>query len=240
MGVDRDSLKAMLDEDLSLAEIGRRVGRHPSTVAYWVGKHGLEAAKRTTHVARGAIQRDELEELVLSGASIAEIAEQLGRSRGSVRHWLARHGLKTRGGRGRRSPALTRSARESGAMALITECPRHGRSTHVRDTRGYFRCRLCRQAAVVRRRRRVKEILVAEAGGCCRLCGYDRYHGALVFHHISPESKTFGVAEGGMARSLARLRAEVRKCVLLCSNCHAEVENGRSSISEVAQIDSPG
>jgi hypothetical protein len=28
----------------------------------------------------------------------------------------------------------------------------------------------------------------------------------------------------GITRSLARLRAEAAKCVLLCANCHAEVE----------------
>jgi len=77
--------------------------------------------------------------------------------------------------------------------------------------------------------------LVQEAGGCCALCGYDRSVVALEFHHIDPRSKEFGVAEGGMGRSIARLRAEVRKCVLLCSNCHAEVEAGVRSISGVAQ-----
>jgi transposase-like protein len=238
--VDRESLQAFLERGLSLAEIGRRFERHESTVAYWVRKHGLEAGGRERYASRGGVPREQLHQLVLSGASIAEIAEQLGLSKGTIRHWLGRYGLKTRGGVGRRSSDLTRAARESGALEVLTECPSHGVVSHVRDARGYFRCRICRQEAVVRRRRRVKAILVEEAGGRCRICGYDRYDGALVFHHVSPETKAFGVAEGGMARSLARLRAEVRKCVLLCSNCHAEVENGRTSLSGIAQLDGPG
>jgi RNA polymerase-binding transcription factor DksA len=43
-----------------------------------------------------------------------------------------------------------------------------------------------------------------------------------------------------MARSIERARLEARKCVLLCSNCHAEVECGFRSISGVAQMDNPG
>jgi hypothetical protein len=96
---------------------------------------------------------------------------------------------------------------------------------HVRDPRGSYRCRRCRAEAVVRRRRRVKETLVAESGGCCRLCGYDRCVAALEFHHLDPSKKEFTLSRRG-ARSIATLRAEVRKCVLLCSNCHAEVEAG--------------
>jgi len=92
----------------------------------------------------------------------------------------------------------------------------------------------------VRRRRRVKEILVAEAGGCCQLCGYCRSIVALEFHHLDPSNKKFGVAQSGMGRSIERLRTEARKCALLCSNCHTEVENGFSSISEAAQTDNPG
>jgi hypothetical protein len=88
----------------------------------------------------------------------------------------------------------------------------------------------------VRRRRRVNRILVSEAGGACRLCGYDRCAAALEFHHLDRSSKRFGVAQAGMGRSIERLRAEARKCILLCSNCHAEVESGVSSISGVVQI----
>jgi hypothetical protein len=34
----------------------------------------------------------------------------------------------------------------------------------------------------------------------------------------------------GVALSLDTLRAEARKCVLLCANCHAEVEDGVVSL----------
>lgn len=69
-------------------------------------------------------------------------------------------------------------------------------------------------------------MLVQEAGGRCRLCGYSRSPGALVFHHVDPGSKSFGLGQAGLCRSLARARAEAAKCLLLCANCHAEVETG--------------
>jgi 5-methylcytosine-specific restriction endonuclease McrA len=86
---------------------------------------------------------------------------------------------------------------------------------------------------VSKRRRKVKAILVEEAGGQCGLCGYDRCAGALAFHHLDPRTKTFGLAEGGLARSLAEARAEAAKCILLCANCHAEVEAGLTRLARL-------
>jgi hypothetical protein len=88
---------------------------------------------------------------------------------------------------------------------------------------------------VTRRRRKLKQLLVEEAGGACAVCAYDRCVAALEFHHLDPDNKSFGVAQNGHARGLDRVRAEVRKCILLCSNCHAEVESGLISIPRVAQ-----
>ena len=85
-------------------------------------------------------------------------------------------------------------------------------------------------AAVVRRRRKVKQLLVAESGGCCAICGYSRYVGALAFHHMDREEKTLAVSMSGITLSIDFLRSEAHKCVLLCSNCHAEVEAGVSSL----------
>jgi hypothetical protein len=71
-------------------------------------------------------------------------------------------------------------------------------------------------------------------GGACRLCGYARCLAALEFHHLDPEEKPFAVGQHGMSRSLQRAREKARKCVLLCSNCHAEVEAGLVSVGSRA------
>jgi 5-methylcytosine-specific restriction endonuclease McrA len=109
-------------------------------------------------------------------------------------------------------------------------CRTHGRTEFVLEGRGYYRCKRCRMQRVLDWRRRTKARLIAEAGGCCQLCGYDRYTGALHFHHLDPSKKEFGIARKGVTRSIAKARTEVAKCVLLCSNCHAEVEAGAARL----------
>ena len=113
-------------------------------------------------------------------------------------------------------------------------CRTHGRTEFVLEGRGYYRCKRCRMERVLEWRRRTKERLIAEAGGCCQICGYDRYSGALHFHHVDPTQKEFGIARHGVTRAIAKARAEVAKCVLLCSNCHAEVEAGVARLTPAA------
>jgi transposase len=227
--MDRDSLTTLLKEGLSLAEIGRRLDKHEATVSYWMKKYGLEASNRTKHAARGPLEKTQLEALVCRGASIAEIAAEVDRSKATVRHWLKQYGLQTNGPVGGPLRPGVAKARGIGQVEPVLDCPRHGTVTHVLEPRGYYRCRQCRIEAVARRRRKVKAILVAEAGGTCRLCGYDKCFAALEFHHLDPNTKRFGLSRRG-ARSIARLRLEAQKCVLLCSNCHAEVEAGTTKL----------
>jgi cytochrome c553 len=70
----------------------------------------------------------------------------------------------------------------------------------------------------------VKRILVAEAGGCCAVCGYDRCVVNLHFHHVDPTTKSFALSVAS-GKGLAKLRAEAKKCVLVCANCHGEIES---------------
>lgn len=71
----------------------------------------------------------------------------------------------------------------------------------------------------------MRDILVAEAGGCCSVCGYDRCIINLHFHHVDPSQKSFAM-NMGRGKSLAAFRAEAEKCVLVCANCHGEIEGG--------------
>lgn len=228
--MEQESLERLLDQGLSLAEIGRRFGRHESTVGYWVKKHGLEAVRRQKHTAKGGLSREQLEPLVEQGASIAEIAEAVERSKGTVRHWLKKYELRTSRPLGAPSRSGVERARAEGRSRAPIKCPQHGLTEHVLELRGYYRCRQCRIEAVVRRRQKVKQALVREAGGSCRLCGYHRCLAALEFHHLEPSTKAFCLARCG-AHSIEKLRAEASKCILLCSNCHAEVEAGMTRLS---------
>lgn len=229
--MDRDSLKLLLAQGLSVEKIATRFGKHPSTVSYWMSKHGLEAVIRDKHAAQGGIERDQLETCVDAGMTIAEISDLVGRSKGTVRHWLRRYGLHTQHQRGPRSETQSHSAKEAGLVTSTMPCPHHGETAFLLEGRGYYRCRRCRSEAVERRRRRLQEILVKEAGGRCCLCGYDRHVAALHFHHLEPSAKRMPVSAQGIAYALETLRAEAKKCVLLCSNCHAEVENGAATVS---------
>jgi hypothetical protein len=75
---------------------------------------------------------------------------------------------------------------------------------------------------------------VVPVRGGCLICGYDRCIAALQFHHVDPREKSFHVSRDGVSLSLERAREEARKCVLLCSNCHAEVEAGFTSLPELS------
>lgn len=225
--MDRDALASQLAAGRSIESIAREAGRPATTVAYWVNKYGLMSSHAERHTARGLIAREQLEDLLAEGLAIRGMAERLGVSYTTVRHWLRRYGLVTP--RAQRL-AETAPARAAGAETTEAYCPVHGSTTFVRRGNDGFRCRLCRAGAVHRRRREVKRVLVAEAGGACVLCGYDRTLTGLHFHHLDPAQKSFELSRRGVTRSLAAARLEAAKCVLLCSNCHAEVEDGTAQL----------
>jgi hypothetical protein len=225
--MERAFLEKMLAAGMSLEQIGAMVGKDPSTVGYWVKKHGLKAAHRDKYAPKGTVDPDRLARLIAEGLTGAELALRLGVSATTINYWLRKLGLQTARGISR---ADAEAARAAGLRTLAGVCPKHGAVEYRLSSRGTYRCPRCASRAVSARRRRVKAILVAEAGGRCSRCGFDEHPSALHFHHVDPEKKEFAVSGAGVTRSLERARAEAQKCVLLCSNCHALVEAGVASV----------
>jgi Homeodomain-like domain len=174
-----------------------------------------------------------LTELVNEGHSLAGIARILGVSPTTVRHWAKKYKLETR--RTERVRA-GKESRADGLAIVPMHCRRHGLAPFWLEGRGAYRCMRCRVEAVARRRRTVRDTLIAEAGGRCAICSYDRCPSALHFHHLDPATKRFTI-RSGRTPSLSRLRVEAEKCILLCSNCHAEVESGMTSLpAKVSEV----
>lgn len=176
-----------------------------------------------------ALWRDDLSALADRGLTVRQIAERLDRSPTTVRHWMRRYSIETPRTRRLRETA---NARAGGQMRVVATCPRHGRTEFTRSPTGAFRCLQCRNDAVSKRRRAVKNALVRAAGGACALCGYARSPAALQFHHEDPITKAFSISDRGVTRRLEAALQEAEKCVLLCATCHAEVEAGVARLPE--------
>ena len=90
------------------------------------------------------------------------------------------------------------------------------------DTKWQSRCRECFNAYCIIRWKKRKQKAIDYKGGKCESCGYDKYFGALEFHHTDPSQKD---ADWGKMRlwSWSKVTEELDKCQCLCANCHREV-----------------
>lgn len=61
-----------------------------------------------------------------------------------------------------------------------------------------------------------------KSGLKCSLCGYNKCISALDFHHKNKDTKDFSIS-AMRKRSMKRIMEEIKKCILVCKNCHAEI-----------------
>jgi hypothetical protein len=86
--------------------------------------------------------------------------------------------------------------------------------------------------AVIARRKKLKLLALEYKGNKCTFCGYDRCSSALEFHHLEKSNKHFGISQKGFSRSWTKVKAELNKCILVCSNCHKEIHAGQLQPSQ--------
>ncbi|MDQ3245267.1 MAG: hypothetical protein M3P22_02910 [bacterium] len=99
------------------------------------------------------------------------------------------------------------------------------------DTRKYADRREALIKAVAKRRKKIKTLAIEYKGGQYQICGYKKCVGALELHHINKSEKSFGIGDKGYIRAWSKIQLELDICVLLCANCHREVEAGITQLS---------
>lgn len=75
--------------------------------------------------------------------------------------------------------------------------------------------------------------LKEQQGGQCIRCGYSKCLKALEFHHVDPNEKEFTISNDHF--KLSEAVEEIKKCILICSNCHRELHDNQWNIQEILQ-----
>lgn len=109
-----------------------------------------------------------------------------------------------------------------------------------KETRTYADRKEYMKKAVIKRRKKLRQMALEYGGGKCIVCKYDKCKRALGFHHLDPKKKEFGISSKGITRSWEKTRKEIDKCVLLCANCHMEVHEGITQLPTEMQVEERG
>ncbi|MAH42168.1 hypothetical protein CL614_00350 [archaeon] len=110
-------------------------------------------------------------------------------------------------------------AKRDGFQAYCRECKKEYDHKHYLANKQYFYDRAKkRQKELVEWYEEYKKSLV------CEKCGEDRWY-VLVFHHNKELGKkeievSIAIKNG---RSIEKIKKEIEKCNVLCSNCHIEL-----------------
>ena len=138
------------------------------------------------------------------------------------------------------SPFGSHNTRKAGGVrrAAMTGilCEKCNKPLTRKQTKGRV-CWNCRyKERSVRRLAQAYELV----GYACWRCGYGKAEAGmrlLDFHHVERASKCFGLDCRHIVNlAYDRILAEMKKCVLLCANCHRECEAGLVSPDEMVRL----
>lgn len=76
----------------------------------------------------------------------------------------------------------------------------------------------------------IKQWALDYKGNSCYCCGYNKCTEALDFHHINQLDKDFSLSDRNIKLDWTKIKTELDKCILVCSNCHREIHAGIRTI----------
>lgn len=206
---EKEKLEAirLREQGWSLNELKDHLGVAKSTVSMWV--RGVPISKDGIDILNRRLQFDEDKavELFSRGESYVNIAQIVGISKSSLMGWFNRNGYR----RKRQLHTECQICKQKNTKSLSKYCPKCG--TTLR--------RYCNKIRAVKYK-----------GGKCKRCGLVlkmEEYAAYEFHHL--RDKEFNIGQL-INLKWERVKDEIDKCDLLCSNCH-RITHCNSDINEI-------
>jgi DNA-binding transcriptional MerR regulator len=156
-------------------------------------------------------------DFIKQNKSSRQIAEELQVSQTTIRYWLKKYNLKTK--------IYTQIIDNK---KVCTKC-----NINKEISEYYFKnkkhknmhseCKLCFNSRITEQFRDLKTQCIEYKGSKCQICDYNKYQGALEFHHLDPNEKDFAISAATSRLLNETMKKELDKCILVCSNCHKEI-----------------
>jgi len=147
------------------------------------------------------VDKETLEKYCKLNMTRVEIGAALGIERSTVGKYMLKYGLSNR------------------RVHLCATCGNTDPSEFYGNQR--ITCKSCHNIVKRDIQRANKLAGIEYLGGECVRCGYDKYQGALDFHHVDSSIKHDDFVHL-KSWGKERREAELDKCILLCANCHRE------------------
>lgn len=74
----------------------------------------------------------------------------------------------------------------------------------------------------------------------CSVCGYKRCLKAIDFHHVDGEKHKRLHRAGIAALNVRQLIEELKRCIVVCANCHREIHAGMTIIKKQRDVEGQG
>lgn len=164
--------------------------------------------------------KEKLTHYVENKYSLKQIADAENISFTTVRYWLKKYKLKTYYVTNQEAnltnPKITK-------YCSVCQTTKNADEFYLRKNKILTTyCKPCMNKNATSRQQEVKRMAVNAKGGKCHYCGYNKYLGALEFHHIDPKTKD-PKWSSMKSKSFEAIQIELDKCLLVCANCHREV-----------------
>jgi hypothetical protein len=162
------------------------------------------------------MDKNNLENYISLNYSTRKIAQLENKSQTTIRHWLKKYELKT-------------NLKTFEHNEYKCKCGENNPEKFYGHKKSV--CADCHNEYVLGSGKNKKQKARQYLGGCCKICGFDKYPCSLDIHHLDPKVKdnNFKSMRGW---SWERILQEIETCVLLCKNCHAAVHSGLVEIPE--------
>jgi hypothetical protein len=181
--------------------------------------HTDESKQKRAEKLRKKLPEHEIVDMYNTGESARFISEKYDCSRQTIISVLKRNNVPIR------TPSKSISLGREKSYEIVSNtgriCDIH-KCEYSAYSSGRYVCKSCKNEKISEHRRQLKLKAVEYKGGKCTMCGYAKCVAALEFHHLDPTQKDFSISNTGSIRSFDKMKLELDKCVLVCSNCHRE------------------